>query len=204
MAGLTREQKAAREAAAQNRDEDHDDERIVRSSGMEVRGARGTEEDPARADPTEQDDFEKLLEDEFVQTALPSPPPLPGWHQVWLTSNSQYDSIQKRQRLGYQPVRMEDHGMAFDPSNGQSLERFPGIITCNEMVLFKIEDRKYQAMMRHFHHKRPLQEEEGIVSQLRAGEVDDKGRRVAKVEGSDLDAIEQRVQQAKNQTPSFT
>src|SRR6187402_3064256 len=115
MVGLTREEKARRAAEAQSKasagridgDEAGGDERLVRSSGMEIRGERGFEEDPGRADPTAEDDFEKMLEDEFVQTALPSPPPLPGWHQAWLTSNSPYDSIQKRQRLGYVPVKME-------------------------------------------------------------------------------------------------
>lgn len=207
MANLTREQRAAREAEAAARgnpaaDDDEGDERLVRNAGDDTRGDRGFEQTHIRAEPLGDEEFEQMMAEEFEQSALPNPPPLPGWHQVWLTSTSQYDSIQKRQRLGYQPVRTAEHE-GFDPSNGQSLERFAGCITCNEMVLFKIEETRYQALMRHFHHKKPLLEEEGIVSQLRAAGRDDKGRQVAKLEGSDVDQMESEVEKAKRLNPVF-
>jgi hypothetical protein len=207
MVGLTREEKARREAERNgDTDQGDGDERIVRSSGLEVRGERGFEEDPARADPNAMTDFEQLIENEFEQSALPNPPPLPGWHLVWLTSASQYDSIQKRQRLGYQPVKQAEMP-GFDPSNGQALERFPGFVTCNEMVLFKIEEQKYQAIMRHFHHKKPMQEEEGIVAQIEAAQREQggsgkRGRTV--VEGDGMDVIADRVQQDKRANPTFS
>lgn|SRR5574337_258913 len=183
------------------------DERLVRDAATEQRGDRGTAEDAARSSATgllSTDELEKLIESEFEQTALPSPPPLPGYHLCWLTTQSQYDTIQKRQRLGYQPVR-QDEVPGFDPSNGQALASYQGFVTCNEMVLFKIADERYQAIMRYFHHKKPLEEEASIVATIQANQrsSDNQGRQLGSTEGDGIDDLATAVQEALKAKPVF-
>jgi hypothetical protein len=71
----------------------------------------------------------------------------------------------KRQRLGYELVRRSELA-GFDASNGQSLGGYEGFVTCNEMVLAKIPEARYQSIMKFFHHTKPLQEEEGVVDKM--------------------------------------
>ena len=187
------------------------DERLVRGTSPEVRGDRGIAEDAERIDSEliSDDDFEKIIASEFEQTALPSPPAIPGWHLCWLTTTSQYDSIQKRQRLGYIPVR-RDEMKNFDPSNGQKLANYESAITCNEMVLFKIEEGRFQAIMKYFHHRKPMEEEAGVLSSLKAhaGQKDSKGRAVATTEGdgaeNGIEELERSVERAAKVQPTFS
>lgn len=174
------------------------DDRIKIGGAPEVRGDRGVDDEAERGQrSTTDDEFEQMLENEFTQTALPTPPGLQGYHLVWLTTASQYDSIQKRQRLGYTPVRQSEMP-GFDASNGQSLAGYDGLINCNEMVLFKIEQGRYQQMMAFFHHKKPLQEEEGIV-----GKFNEQGERLTDSDDG-VEAMEQELRRARNKTPTFS
>lgn len=158
----------------------NDDERIKRGGAPDMRGDRGSEDqDRTSAGLVSDQDYERFLEDEFTDSALPSAPPIPGYHLLWGTTASQYDSVQRRQRMGYEPVKRSEMP-GFDPSNGQLLAGHDGFITCNEMLLFKIPEAKYQVMMNFFHHKKPLQEEEGIV-----GQYEKQGQRL----GSDDDGV---------------
>jgi hypothetical protein len=144
----------------------NEDERTKIGGALDIRGDRGAEDsDRETSGLTSDDDFEKFMEAEFMQTALPNPPALKGQHLVWLTTTSQYDSIQKRQRMGYSPVRQSEMP-GFDASNGQSLAGYDGHVTCNEMVLFKVDEKRYQQIMGFYHHKKPLEEEEGIVGKF--------------------------------------
>lgn len=143
-----------------------EDSRLKVGGATDARGDRGaTEDDRSNSDLVSDDDFQKMLESEFDQTVLPSPPKMPGYHLCWLTTNSTYDPVHKRQRLGYVPVRQSEVP-GFDASNGQSLAGFDGMVSCNEMVLFKIEESRYQSIMNHYHHKKPLESEEGVLGQM--------------------------------------
>lgn len=200
MANLTREQRAAKEAEAVargNDNEDDGDERLVRQSSDDVRGDRGFQQDAARMDPMSESDYEKLIREEFESSILPTPPVLPGWHLCWLSATAQGDSIQRRQKVGYEPVRQSEmHG--FDPSGGQKIERYEGCITCNEMVLFKLAEPKYQALMAYFHHKKPAEQEEGI---LRA--VGDGTSAASAGEKDGMKEMEHRVEAARRMNPHF-
>jgi len=177
-----------------NRD---DDDRTKIGGAQDVRGDRGaTEEDRAGSGLVSDDDFEKFMEAEFTQTALPNPPALQGFHLVWLTTNSQYDSIQKRQRLGYTAVRQSEMP-GFDASNGQSLAGYDGFVTCNEMVLFKIPNSRYQQIMGFYHHKKPLEEEEGII-----GKFNDQGERLNDRDDG-VEAMEREMAIQRRKMPSF-
>jgi len=156
-----------------------DDERTKIGGAQDVRGDRGANEADERdgSGLFSEDDYERFLEDEFTDAALPNAPPIPGYHLLWGTTASQYDSVQRRQRMGYEPVRQSELP-GFDASRGQALAGYDGFVTCNEMILFKIQEAKYQVMMNFFHHKKPLQEEEGIVGKFnqqgeRLGDSDD-------------------------------
>ena len=46
--------------------------------------------------------------EEMTQSALPKLDPLPGWHLCWLSTTNSYDSIDKRMRLGYVPVKSDE------------------------------------------------------------------------------------------------
>lgn len=179
-----------------------EDERTKQGGAPEVRGDRG-EYDPGEEDRgesgllSEDAAFEKFLEDEFTEAVLPTPPKLTGYHLVWLTTTSTYDSIQKRMRLGYTPVKMSEMP-GFDARNGQpGIPGMEGNVTCNEMVLFKIPEDRYQKIMAHFHHKKPLQEEEGIVAKF-----DQQGERLKDAEDG-VTAMEEEMR-AKRKVPHFS
>lgn len=183
------------------------DERLVRSAAPNVRGDRGASEDAQRTKETgllSDLEMENLIRDEFEQNELPQPPAIPGWHLCWLTTMSQYDTVQKRQRIGYQPVRRSEMPN-FDPSNGQELARFEGFVTCNEMVLFKIEEARYQALMRYFHHKKPLEEEAGILAQIQSqsSQQDSAGKSLGQTEGDGISDLQKSVEKALKANPTF-
>lgn len=177
-----------------------DDERLRFGGAEDVRGDRGAEVDPERQEAglMSDADYENFLENEFEDVALPQPPLLPGWHLCWLSSTSMYDTLQKRARLGYVPVRQSEMP-GFDPSNGANIAQDDGFIKCNEMILCKITDRQYQLYMRHFHHKKPLESEEAALAQRPKDGV----LASDKEEAGELD-MEARIAAAKKTTPTFT
>lgn len=178
-----------------NRDEDH---RTKIGGAQDIRGDRGAEDDERETSGlVSDDDFEKFMEEEFSEAVLPNPPSLQGQHLVWLTSNGQTDTIYKRQRIGYTPVRQSEMP-GFDASNGQTLAGFDGFVTCNEMVLFKIPETRYQQIMALYHHKKPLQEEEGIV-----GRFNDQGERINDRDDG-VDAMEREAAIQRRKTPTFS
>lgn len=183
--------------------EDGEDERLVRRADG-GRGDRGATEDAAREEDglMSAADYEELVRNEFEQTALPQPPAIPGWHLCWLTTTSQYDSIAKRQRIGYKPVQRSEMP-GFDPSNGADLTKFEGFVTCNEMVLHKIPERYYQQMMTYFHHKRPKEDEAGTLKKVATGleaEGDAIGKDLEATLGDGYLDMEERI---KRKAPRF-
>lgn len=183
------------------------DDRIRRDNTPPARGDRGVSEDAARANETglvdNLDDIEKMMASEFDQVALPTPPRIPGWHLCWLTTGSTYDSVQKRQRLGYIPVTASECP-GFE-TGGVTSAQFEGAITCNEMVLFKIRDDRYQAIMKLFHHTRPLNEEQSIYERTmeQANEEDSSGRRLGQTEGDGFTQLGKNIEVAKKGAPVF-
>lgn len=162
-------------------DED-DDSRLVRSGAPDVRGDYSIRQDAERADVASLSDeeYEAMIMAEYENSGVANPPDIPGFHLCWLSSTSSMDTIQKRQRMGYAPV-MRSEMPGFDPSAGQALASFEGMITCNELVLHKIAQRRYQIMMNIFHHKKPLESEQSILAHIAAGnaERDNTGGEVA-------------------------
>ncbi len=131
----------------------------------------------------------QLIRSEFVQQALPSAPPIPGYHVCWLSSTNTYDPIHKRMRMGYTPVRREEvPGM---PTTGNQLSgEYADCITCNEMVLFKVPEEVYQIIMSELHYRQPLEEEQAIHARIQgAQQYDSNGKDLGEVEGDGFDSL---------------
>jgi hypothetical protein len=140
------------------------DERLTRSGAPETRGDYSARQDAEREEMLHMSDaeFEAMVEAEFDNAVLANPPKLQGYHLCWLTTTSQYDTLQKRHRVGYIPV-MRSEMPHFDASMGKDLVGHEGHVTCNELVLHKILDRRYQTIMNLFHHKKPSEAMRSIV-----------------------------------------
>lgn len=135
------------------------------------------------------DERRKMWKDEWTQSALPKTPELPGWHFCWLSTTNSYDTIDKRIRLGYVPVKT-DELPGFENYRVKSGDH-EGYIACNEMLLFKIPMDYYQEIMAHFHHEMPLEEANKIRRQAeqQVG-ADSSGKSLGRVEGEGLGNID--------------
>jgi hypothetical protein len=107
--------------------------KTLNAGGRESRSSQ----DLSRAAPEEEfiskQERRKMWSDEWTQSALPKVPDIPGWHLCWLSTTNGYDSIDKRMRLGYVPVRAEELP-GFDNYRVKAGEDI-GFIACNEMRL---------------------------------------------------------------------
>ena len=142
----------------------------------------------------------KMWSEEMTQSALPKLPNMDGWHLCWLSTTNSYDSIDKRMRLGYVPVK-SDELPGYEDYRVKSGEHV-GYISCNEMLLFKLPMDIYQEVMLYQHHEKPLEEAEKIKVQLQnlQGQRDSNGRSLMSVEGEGIGSIESQP----NRTPVFT
>lgn len=135
-----------------------DDEERARNDGSDDRENRAME-DRAIAEQREftDDDRLELFKMQLFQHVLPDLPKIPGWHLCWLTTTNPSDSIQKRMRLGYEPVKREDvPGWDYDKLSLKTGE-YAGLIGINELVAFKIPMHLYQSYMTEVHHNQPNQ-----------------------------------------------
>lgn len=168
------------------------DQRLKKSLSAGGRENRANH-DPDRESPEDQfassDERKKMWKDEWTQSALPNVPELQGFHLCWLSTTNSYDSIDKRMRLGYTPVKADDIP-GYENWRVKAGEHV-GFIACNEMLLFKIPKDVYQEVMSHFHHDAPLEEANKIRMQAeqQVGR-DSSGRRLGQVEGEGLDNID--------------
>jgi hypothetical protein len=185
------------------------DTRLRHNNAPEVRGDHSVRQDAERTNAdVDTEELEQLLRDEFEQNSLPSPPPIPGFHLAWLNNAGSHDPLQRRMRLGYTLVRQSELP-GFDPTPSASLsgnQREDGNILCNEMILCKLPESRYQAMMRQFHHKRPLEDEAGIVSRLSdgAGSTEDSAGRVLQAQEEGFLKLQERVRNSKTaRAPEF-
>ena len=147
-------------------------------------------EDASRAAPEEKfvstQERRQMWSEEWTQSALPKLPTLDGWHLCWLSTTNSYDSIDKRIRLGYVPVKSEEIP-GYEDYRVKAGEHV-GFISCNEMLLFKLPMDVYQEVMTHMHYEKPLEEAEKIrvqVEQLQ-GARDSNGKSLVGVEGDGL------------------
>lgn len=117
--------------------------------------------------------------DKWANTALPDIPAglVPGMHLCWLSTTNQYDSIDKRIALGYEPVKAAELGKGFENLGKMSSGKFEGCVSCNEMVLFKIPEDIYQEVMRMLHLEDPLEHQRNVTANVRSAAEAGKGGR---------------------------
>jgi len=104
-----------------------------------------------------------------------------------LSTTNSYDTIDKRMRLGYVPVKQEEVP-GFENYRVKSGEHV-GFVSCNEMLLFKLPMDVYQDVMTQMHHELPNDEADKIrvqVEQLQGQAQDSNGRSLAEIEGDGL------------------
>ena len=172
------------------------DSRLKKSLSAGGRENRASE-DQVRAAP--QDNFvtsnerRKMWKDEWTQRALPDVPEIPGWHLCWLSTTNTYDSIDKRIRLGYVPVKAEEI-QGFENNKVKAGEH-AGFISCNEMLLYKIPMDVYQDIMLQMHHEAPNEEADKIRVQVEnlQGARDSSGKSLGKVEGEGFGDFDRNV-----------
>jgi hypothetical protein len=177
------------------------DSRLKKTLNAGGRESRSSQ-DSSRAAPEEafisKQERRKMWSDEWTQSALPKVPDIPGWHLCWLSTTNGYDSIDKRMRLGYVPVKA-DELPGFDNYRVKAGEDI-GFIACNEMRLYKLPMEIYQEVMTQMHHEAPNEESDKVqvqVEQLQ-GNRDSSGRSLGSVEGEGFGNLNRNVQ-----TPVF-
>jgi hypothetical protein len=87
------------------------DSRLKKSlsaGGRDNRSSQDRERAPVEDKFISTQERRKMWSDEWTQSALPKLPELPGWHLCWLSTTNGYDSIDKRIRLGYVPVKADE------------------------------------------------------------------------------------------------
>ena len=172
----------------------------LNSGGRETRN-----EDASRAAPEDKfistQERRKMWSEEWTQSALPKLPSLNGWHLCWLSTTNSYDSIDKRIRLGYVPVKSEEFP-GYEDYRVKAGEHV-GYISCNELLLFKLPMDVFQEVMTHMHHDKPREESEKIRVQVEnlQGARDSNGKSLVSTEGEGMSNF---VDQQPNRTPVFS
>ena len=107
------------------------------------------------------DDRLEMFRMQMHNDALPDLPDIPGYHVCWLTTTNSRDPIQRRMRIGYEPIKAEDvPGMEF---SSVKTGEWSGVIGVNEMLAFKLPMSLYQKFMQEAHHDAPLREENKLA-----------------------------------------
>jgi len=171
------------------------DSRLKKSlgaGGRETRASEDVDRLPVEERFMSAQERRRMWSDEWTQSALPKVPPIPGWHLCWLSTTNAYDSIDKRIRLGYVPVRA-DELPGFENYRVKAGEDV-GFIACNEMRLYKLPEDVYQDIMLQMHHERPMEDADKIRVQVEnlQGARDSSGKSLGRVEGEgfgELDRI---------------
>lgn len=171
------------------------DSRLKKSlsaGGRESRASLDEVRDAPENKSVSSQERQKMWKDEWTQSALPNAPDLPGWHVCWLSTTNSYDSIDKRIRLGYVPVKAEDV-KGFENYRVKAGEHV-GYIACNEMLLFKIPMDVYQEIMAHFHHEAPLEEANKIRVQAESVQNrDSSGKKLGSFEGDGMENLDKEL-----------
>jgi len=140
-----------------------------------------TKERMAAEDPDSKSKRERAeaFRDKWQNSALPDIPggTIPGFHLCWLSTTNNYDSIDKRMALGYEPVKAAELGKGFESLGKMSSGKFEGCVSCNEMVLFKLPEEIYQEVMRMLHLEDPLEHQRNITANVRSTAQEGKGGR---------------------------
>ena len=159
------------------------DERIANSASREDRGSADNERTNKDGTSLTLEERRRMLRAEWSMDVLPTPPKVPGWHFCWLSTTNSTDPIYRRIQKGYQPVKASE--VPGFSQNKVTEGEFEGCVSCNEMLLFKIEEELYQDIMQYLHHELPQSEEEYLKANLKPVGEDSSGKELGHVEGFD-------------------
>lgn len=159
----------------------HQDERIAkRADNGSARQNRLTLDRPQTenrdsADAVRRAERRAMLND--VNTLLPQPPAIPNFHTFWATTTNNKDSVENRQRMGYQFVTRAElpDFLLSSQKMGESTE---DRIMVNEMVLMKIDQETWDDDMMYKHYDLPSESIKNLKDSVRIGQ-DGRGRQVA-------------------------
>lgn len=128
-----------------------------------------------------------LFRNTLFNDVLPNLPDIPGYHVCWLSTTHQSDTIPRRMRLGYEPIK-SDEIAGFEFASLKTGE-YAGYVGVNEMVAFKLPLNLYQAYMQEAHHNEPARQVEVIDSQIDAlkGQAERDGGKI--VEGDGMEEL---------------
>lgn len=171
------------------------DDRLTKSAARDDRSSADAERINKDGTSMTLEERRKQMRSEWTQDVLPTPPKVPGWHFCWLSTTNSSDPIYRRMQKGYVPVKVSElTGFSTQSVAGGE---FDGVIACNEMLLFKIEEELYQDIMMYLHHELPMSEEELLKANAKPSGADSDGRDLGDVEG--FEALARKVK-----TPNFT
>jgi hypothetical protein len=137
------------------------DDRLKKELGASRRTREVEERNVTENRTVTEDDRLEMFRQQLFNAALPDLPDLPGYHTIWLTTTDPRDSIHRRMRLGYEPVRPEEiPGLEYASVKTGEWSGFVGV---NEMLAFKLPMRLYQAFMKEAHHDAPSREENKLA-----------------------------------------
>lgn len=112
-----------------------------------------------------------------VNTLLPTPPSIAGFHAFWATTTNNKDTVENRQRQGYSFVtRAELPDFCLNSQKtGESTE---DRIMINEMVLMKIDQETWDDDMMYKHYDLPKETIQNLKDSVQISR-DGKGRPIA-------------------------
>lgn len=147
------------------------DERIKRKPG---RPPRDPHESRASIDRSERDvrdtrvdekrEIVARLREARTKEAMPSPPKIPGWHYYWHGTMANSVPVGKLLSVGYEYVRPNEIPDFIQMHGLKGSVDGKDIVSWAEMVLLKLPEDIYQALMFEEHHMDPLRSEERIRS----------------------------------------
>ena len=184
------------------------DERLANRSNSGERSSRFAS-DRAITENREVTDADRMAEKlailRDVNTKLPTPPEIPGYHLCWLTTNNQSDPLEHRFRLGYELVKPEElPGFVMTTQQGGQAVASDRIAV-NEMVLSKISRELWEAYMKHLHHDAPNEQISLLKDSVRI-QHDGRGKEIAYTGGEFKNGVADGYSQigAGRRTPTFS
>ena len=137
------------------------DERLKKELGVGRQSREMVDRQVTENREVTDDDRLEMFRMQMHNDALPDLPDIPGYHVCWLTTTNSRDPIQRRMRIGYEPIKAEDvPGMEF---SSVKTGEWSGVIGVNEMLAFKLPMSLYQKFMQEAHHDAPLREENKLA-----------------------------------------
>lgn len=171
-----------------------DDERVAyRDDSIgEARGDRERafdSDDWSRADRPTDPERRRQIRAVMDDTLLPNLPKRAGFRRVWVNSIHQFDTPERRIRLGYWFVKHEDvkkEGWDCDEYRVKDASSiYSGCVMWREMVAMETDEANWLAIMRENHHDAPMDQARSIYENLQAAgeQVTDRGGRISYAPG---------------------